>query len=85
MWGCLRNVRNVLSLSYLLAVNTLQSKLLLVAGQAVVVAFLLHKAPGADGLLAAAADETLLVPTVAFVLHLLGAWRTNGAENCPVT
>lgn len=62
---------------HLFAVNTLQSELLLVAGQAVVVGILQHKAPGADGLLAAVAGETVLVPTVALVLHLFGAWQVE--------
>lgn len=66
-------------LLHLLALDTLQSKLLLVAGQAVVVAFLLHKAPGADGLLAMVAGEAILMPTVALMLHLLRAWW-EGAE-----
>lgn len=73
-----------LSIFYLLAVNTMQSEQLLVAGQAVVVAVLLHKALGADGLLTAAADETFLMPAVAFVLHLLGAWRKKPAENSSI-
>lgn len=63
----------------LLAVCTLKGKLLLIAGQAVVVPLLLHKAPGADGLLAAVTAEAVLMPTVAFVLHLFGA-RHDGLE-----
>lgn len=62
---------------YLLAVDALQGKLLLVAGQAVVVGVLLDEAPGADGLLAAVAGEAVLVPTAALVLHL---FRTLWAE-----
>lgn len=59
----------------LLAVDALQSKLLLIAGQAVVVAVLLDEAPGANGLLATVAGEANLVPTVALMLHLFGAWH----------
>lgn len=60
--------------------DALQSKLLLIAGQAVVVAVLLHEAPGADGLLATVAGETVLVPTVALMLNLFRAWWVEGAE-----
>lgn len=59
---------------HLLAVDALLGELLLIAGQAVVVGVLQHEAPGANGLLAAVAGEAVLVPTVAFVLHLFGAW-----------
>lgn len=65
---------------YLLAVDALLGKLLLVAGQAVVVGVLLHEAPGANGLLAALAGETVLVPTVALVLHLFRAWWAEKAD-----
>lgn len=65
----------------LLALDALQSKLLLVAGQAVVVGILQHKAPGADGLLATVAGEAILMPTVALMLHLFGAWH-DGLEAC---
>lgn len=71
---------NHIMLFYLLAVDTLQSKLLLIAGQAVVVAVLLHKAPGADGLLATVAGETILMPTIALMLHLFRAWWVEEAE-----
>lgn len=63
---------------YHLAVDALLGKLLLVAGQAVVVRVLLHKAPGANGLLATVAGQTVLMPTVALVLHLFRAWQTEG-------
>lgn len=63
----------IMLLFYLLAVNTLLSKLLLIAGQAVVVEILLDKALGADGLVATVAGEAVLMPTVALVLHLLRA------------
>lgn len=65
---------------YLLALEALLSELLLVAGQAVVVGFLLHEAPGANGLLATVAGEAILMPTVALMLHLLRAWWVEGAE-----
>lgn len=60
--------------------DALQSELLLVAGQAVVVGVLLDEAPGADGLLATVAGEATLVPTVALVLHLFRAWWVHRAE-----
>lgn len=63
----------------LLAVNTLHSKLLLIAGHTEVVAFLGDEAFGADGLLAPLAGEAGLVPAVAFVLHLPGAWHDGFA------
>lgn len=59
----------------LLAVDALQSKLLLIAGQTVVVGILLDKAPGANGLLATVAGEATLMPTVALMLHLFRAWH----------
>lgn len=58
-------------LQYLLAVDTLLGKLLLIARQAEIVTLLLHKAAGANGLLAALAAEAMLMPVVALVLHLL--------------
>lgn len=61
----------------LLAVDTLQGKQFLIAGQTVVVSVLLHKALGANSLLAESADETILMPTVPLMLHLLGAWNEN--------
>lgn len=57
--------------------------LLLVAGQAVAAAVLLHEAAGADGLLAAAAGEAGLVPAGALVLHLLGAWLKQRERETP--
>lgn len=64
---------------HLLAVDALLGELLLIAGQAVVVGVLQHEAPGANGLLAAVAGEAVLVPTVASVLHLFGAWWVEEA------
>lgn len=75
----LRHV-NPFVLFYLLAVDAVLSKLLLIAGQAVVVGILLHEAPGANGLLATVAGETVLMPTVALMLHLFRAWWVEGAE-----
>lgn len=66
---------------HLLAVDALHGKLLLVAGQAVVVGFLLDEALGAHGLLATVAGEAILMPTVALMLHLFGAWWAEGAED----
>lgn len=71
-------------LLYLLAVDALLSKLLLVARQAEVVALLLHKVAGADGLLAAVAGEAVLVPAVALVLHLFRAWWPKREESPPI-
>lgn len=59
----------------LFAVAARKSKLLLIAGQAVLVGILLDEAPGADGLLAAVASETILMPSVALVLHFFGTWH----------
>ncbi len=67
-------------MSYFLAVDALLSKHLLIAGQAVVVGVFLHKAPGADGLLATVAGEAILMPTVALMLHLFRAWWLKGGE-----
>ena len=58
---------------YLLAVGAGKRKLLLIAGQAVVAVLLIHKATGAHWLLAVLTCEAVLMPTVAFVLHLFGA------------
>lgn len=63
----------------LLALCTLQGKLLLIAGHAVVMPLFLHKAPGADRLLAAVTGEAVLMPAAAFVLHLFGTWH-DGLE-----
>lgn len=67
--------------SYHLAVEALLRVLLLIAGQAVVVGVLLDKVPGADGLLAAVAGETVLMPAVVLVLHLLGTWLQQRERN----
>lgn len=58
--------------------HTLHGKLLLVAGQAVVVGLLLDEAPGSHWLLATVAGEAILVPTVALMLHLFGACIASG-------
>lgn len=58
-------------LQYLLAVDTLLGKLLLIARQAEIVALLLHKTAGTDRLPAALAAKAMLMPAVALMLHLL--------------
>lgn len=63
---------------YLLALHTLQSKHLLIAGQAVVIGFPLDEALGANGLLATVASEAILMPTVALMLHLFRAYKVDG-------
>lgn len=60
--------------------DALQSKLLLIAGQAVVVGVLLDEAPGANRLLATVAGEAILMPTVALMLHLFRAWWVEEEE-----
>lgn len=64
--------------------NALQGKQSLIAGHAVVIVILLDKAFGANGLLTMVANKAVLMPTVAFVLHLLGAWLVYRSEknNC---
>lgn len=59
----------------LLALNALQGVLFLIARHAEVLVVLWDEALGADGLLAAAADETGLMPAAVFVLHLAGTWH----------
>jgi len=56
---------------HLAALDALRSKLLLVALGTVDVVLLRDEALGADGVLAGAADEALLVPLTSLVLHLL--------------
>ena len=63
----------VIQNGYLLAVDAGKSKLLLIAGQAVVAVLLVHKATGSHWLFAVLTCEAVLMPTVAFVLHLFGA------------
>lgn len=58
---------------HLAALDALGSELLLVALGAVDVVLLGDEALGADGVLAGAADEALLVPLAGLVLHLLHA------------
>lgn len=65
----------VMWVSYLLAVHTLHSKLLLIAGHTEVVVVLGDEALGADWLLASLAGETGLMPAIPLVLHLPGALR----------
>ena len=56
---------------HLAALDALRRELLLVALGAVDVVLLRDEALGPDGVLAGAADETLLVPLTSLVLHLL--------------
>merc|ERR1712233_8638 len=56
---------------HLAALDALCGKLLLVTLGAVDVVLLRNEALGADGVLAGAADEALLVPLTSLILHLL--------------
>lgn len=58
---------------YLLAAETLLGELLVVAGRTVDVLALGQEALRADRLLALEASETLLVPDLVLVLHILGS------------
>lgn len=58
-------------LTDLFAAETVLGKLLLMAGSAVHIVTLGQEALGADGLLALKADETLFVPDLMLVLHIL--------------
>lgn len=69
--------------SYLLAVHTLQCKLFLVAGHAVVIVVLRNEALGSNRLLTALAAKAGLVPAVPLMLHLPGAWKNR--EKCRQT
>lgn len=65
----------------LLAMHTLHSELLLVAGHTVVEVVLRDEALGANRLLTPLTGEAGLMPAVALVLHLPGAWeRKKGRE-----
>ena len=61
------------SVSYLAAFDAFSCEFLLVALSAVDVVLLGYEGLGADGVLAGAAHETLLVPLPGLVLHLLHA------------
>lgn len=65
---------------YLLALNALQSVLFLIARHTEVLVVLWDEALGADGLLAAAADEAGLMPAAVFVLHLAGTCHESWEE-----
>lgn len=65
---------------YLLTLNTLQGVLFLIAGHAEVLVVFRDEALGADGLLAAAADEAGLVPAAVLVLHLAGTCHESREE-----
>lgn len=71
-------------MSYLVALNAASGELVLIAASAVDLLFTRDEAPGADGVLAHHAAETLLVPLPGLVLHLLGSWRRNGGLDCEV-
>ena len=60
---------------HLAALDALCGKLLLVTLGAVDVVLLRDEALGADGVLAGAADEALLVPLTSLILHLLHTCR----------
>ena len=62
---------------HLAALDALGRKLLFITLGAVDVVLLRDEALGADGILAGAADEALLVPLTSFVLHLLHTCRTR--------
>lgn len=57
--------------------HTLHSKLLLVAGHTEVLVLLRDETLGTDWLLASLAGEAGLMPAVALVLHLPGAFRKS--------
>lgn len=59
----------------LFALHTLQGILLLIAGHTEVLVLLGYEALGSNGLLAALAGETGLMPTAALVFHLSGTWH----------
>ena len=66
-------ISDTLYTAHLTAFNALCCELLLVALGAVDVVLLRDEALGADGVLAGAAHEALLVPLPGLVLHLLHA------------
>ena len=70
-------ISDTLYTAHLTALNALCCELLLVALGAVDVVLLGDEALGADGVLAGAADEALLVPLTSLVLHLLHTCRTR--------
>lgn len=59
----------------LVALNTLQSILLLIAGHTEVLIVFRDEALGSDGLLALMAHEAGLVPAAALILHFAGTWH----------
>ena len=69
----------MISLTYLITLDTLGGELVLVAGGAVDVVLLGDEALGPDGVVAHAAHEALLMPLPGLVLHLLHA----GLEHVP--
>lgn len=79
------SINSSLFFPYLLALHTLHSKLLLIAGDTEVVALLGYEALGADGLLASLAGEAGLVPAIPLVLHLPGAFKVQLQVNASYT
>ena len=65
------SLRVKVSRVYLLAMEAFLGKLLVVAGGAVDVIALSQEALSADGLLAVIAGETLLMPHLVLILHIL--------------
>ena len=61
--------------SYLLALGALGGKELLIASDAIVMIVLGDEALRSQGFLAVVARETVLVPLLPLVFHLLGAWE----------
>lgn len=66
---------------HLAAAGTARSKLVLVAGHAVVGALVGHEGTGAQGLLTAAAQEAVLMPRLASVLQLPGPCGEQGSHS----
>lgn len=64
-----------LKINYLLTAEAMFGKLLLMAVGAVHVVILGHEALRADWLVTLVAGETVLVPRIALVLHILRAYR----------
>lgn len=56
--------------SYLLALDTLHSKLLLIAGHTKILMVLGNETLGSNGLLAPLADKAGLMPAISFIFHL---------------
>lgn len=70
---------------HLAAAGAARSKLVLIAGHAVVSAFVGHKGTGAQRLLTAAAQEAVFMPRLASILQLPGPCGGQGSRQrlCP--